>query len=135
PGQSLAQLNLTVTPTGTQGGTVNVAITSLSDPTVTTTATATLGVATGPTTLPPNASAISGLNVPANRLAILNASASTDPNAPPLPLTFAWTLVSKPAGSALTSSSIGFPTASIATFRPDILGNYTFQVAVSNGQA
>ncbi|MGD1072439.1 MAG: hypothetical protein ABSB15_20125 [Bryobacteraceae bacterium] len=135
PAQSLAQLNLNVTPTGTQGGAVVVTITSNSDPTVTATATATLGAATVPVVLPPNASALTGLTVPANRLALLNASASTDPNAPPLPLTFAWTLLTKPAGSALTSSSIGFPTAAVATFRPDIAGSYTFQVAVSNGSA
>ena len=87
------------------------------------TATATLGAATAPATLPPIPSAITGLTVPANRLAVLNASASTDPNIPALPLTFVWTLVSKPGGSVLTTASIGFPTASIATFRPDVIGN------------
>ena len=135
PSQTLAQLNLNVTPTGTQGGTVVVTVTSLSDGTVSATATATLSAGTIPTVLPPNASALTGLTVPANRLAVLNASASTDPNAPPLPLTFAWTLLTKPSGSALTSASIGFPTAAVATFRPDIAGSYTFKVAVSNGQA
>ena len=135
PGQSLAQLNLNVTPMGTQGGAVMVTITSLTDPTVTVTATATLTTAIVPVVQPPNASALTGLTVPANRLALLNASASTDPNAPPLPLTFAWTLLTKPAGSALTNSSIGFPTAAVATFRPDVVGSYTFNVAVSNGTA
>src|ERR1019366_4643178 len=133
PAQSTAQLSLNMT--GTATGTATVTISSTSNYGETAVATATLTVGSMPVVLPPNASALSGLTVPANRLAILNASASTDPNVPPLPLTFAWTLLTKPAGSALTTSSIGFPAAAVATFRPDIAGSYTFTVAVSNGTA
>ena len=135
PGQSLAQLNLSVMPTAASGGAVTVTITSMNDPTIIAISTATLTSAVIPPALPPNATAVTGLTIPVHRLATLDARASTDPNVPPLPLTFAWTLTSAPLGSTVTTASIALPSSVLAAFRPDVLGAYVFSVNVSNGQA
>jgi hypothetical protein len=61
-------------------------------------------------------------------LVTLDGSASSDP-AGPLPLTYAWTFVSKPAGSAVKVSD---PTAVDPTFTPDAVGDYLIQLVVTN---
>jgi hypothetical protein len=86
----------------------------------------------GPATqTPPSANAGTGGNIPLHRIAILNGSASVDTNTPPLPLSYAWTVVSVPAGSAVTNASIRFPTSPEAVFVPDVLGSYTFKLTVT----
>jgi large repetitive protein len=130
PAQATAQLTLHVT--GDQAGTVTVLIASLNNFSETASAVATLTTGSSAFSAP-NASAVTGLTTPVHRLAVLDASASTDTNKPALPLTYAWTLTSAPAGSALTTASIGFPTSAKATFRPDVTGTWVFAVNVSNG--
>jgi hypothetical protein len=58
----------------------------------------------------------------------LDGSASSDPNNF-LPLTYAWSFISKPAGSAavLSNSSIVNP-----TFTPDAKGDYLIQLIVTD---
>jgi hypothetical protein len=61
-------------------------------------------------------------------LVTLDGSASSDP-AGPLPLTYAWSFVSKPAGSAMKLSD---PNAVDPTFTPDAVGDYLIQLVVTN---
>jgi hypothetical protein len=79
--------------------------------------------------VPPIANAGANQTVGAGNLVVLNGSASSDPNVPALPLTFAWT---QTAGPAVTITN---PTGQIAGFRAPVVGGVTltFQLAVSNG--
>jgi Beta-propeller repeat/PKD domain len=61
-------------------------------------------------------------------LVTLDGSASSDP-AGPLPLTYAWSFVSKPAGSTVKLSD---PHAVDPTFTPDAVGDYQIQLVVTN---
>jgi hypothetical protein len=61
-------------------------------------------------------------------LVTLNGSASSDPTGP-LPLTYAWSFASKPAGSTVKLSD---PSAVDPTFTPDVLGDYLIQLVVTN---
>jgi len=58
----------------------------------------------------------------------LNGSASTDPNGDPL--TYSWTLLTKPAGSAAVLAN---PTSVTPTFTVDLAGDYTAQLIVNDG--
>lgn len=121
-------LNTTVTGPGTS--TVTVTVTSLTNPSLTASDTVEIN---GPAAaLPPSANAGTGGAMPLRRIAVLNGSASSDPNTPPLTDTYTWSLVSAPSGSTLSTSSIGFPSSSLAVFRPDVLGNYVFNLKVEN---
>jgi PKD domain len=59
----------------------------------------------------------------------LSAAMSFDQNADPL--TFSWSIDSRPAGS--TASIIGSTSGSSISFKPDVAGSYTASVTVSNG--
>ncbi|HET6637762.1 MAG TPA: PKD domain-containing protein [Gemmatimonadota bacterium] len=59
----------------------------------------------------------------------LDGSGSSDPDGDPL--TFAWTVVSRPAGSTAEIASAG---AAVASFTPDLEGVYVVQLAVNDGQ-
>ena len=61
-------------------------------------------------------------------LVTLDGSASSDPT-DQLPLTYAWSLVSRPAGSAVTLSD---PTIVNPTFTPDAVGNYVILLIVTD---
>jgi hypothetical protein len=128
-GNSEFPLNAQVTGPG--AATVTVTVTSLSSSTIHNQATVTINNSTAgqPTAIASPTAA----NTPVHRLAVLNASASSDPNN--LPLTYLWTLTSAPAGSALNSGSISLANSALAAFRPDVLGVYSFNVNVSNGTA
>lgn len=108
-------------------GTVTVKVTSLSDSAVFSTTTATIQSPTPQ--LPPNVSAGSNRVVPLNRLAILDGSATTDPNTPALPITYSWQLQSAPQGS---NAALNFDTQARASFRPDLAGAYVFRLTATN---
>ena len=63
----------------------------------------------------------------------LDGSASINPNLPATPnggLTYKWSLLSRPAGSA---AGIGNPTSALPTLKPDAYGRYVVQLIVSDG--
>jgi uncharacterized membrane protein len=133
PGVTTGQLFLNLTLTGSANGTATVKITSLTNSSISATATATVTPA-----LPieaPVANPGPTANIPIHHNAVLDGTGSYDPNSPALPLTYAWTLTSVPAGSSITNSSIrSFPSYPRAAFTPDVPGSYSFTLTVSNGQ-
>lgn len=63
----------------------------------------------------------------------LNGVTSFDPDAGPSPLGFAWSLVTRPANSAITDRSIGDPRAPTTSVTPDADGAYVFRLTVNDG--
>jgi len=82
--------------------------------------------------VPPNADAGPDQNTVVLTLVTLNGSGSNDPDNDPL--TFQWTFVSPPAGSALTNSDIADATTATASFTPDVPGEYQLRLEVSDGE-
>ena len=76
--------------------------------------------------LAPTAAPGANQTVPQGAVVAL-AGTGTDPQS--LPLTYAWSLTSKPSGSAAVLSS----TLANPTFSPDLPGSYTLQLVVNNG--
>lgn len=68
-------------------------------------------------------------NVLAGTVVTLDGSASSDANSDPL--SYAWTLTGKPAGSAATLVS---PTSAKPTFNADVAGTYVATVVVNDGK-
>ena len=78
---------------------------------------------------PPVANAGLNQTVSVGALVTLNGTASSDPNSPPLPLTYQWTQTSGPT-VALSGASTAKP-----TFTPVLVGTYVFSLVVNNGSA
>jgi hypothetical protein len=81
-----------------------------------------------PQSCTPVANAGVGQTVVAGSVVSLNASGSVDPNS--LPLSYQWTLASKPAGS---SASLSNPVNVTPVFTADLAGTYTFTVTANDG--
>ena len=97
--------------------------------TVTVTAAGTTAVATAAVNVAPLAKADAAQNVATGSTVTLDGSASSDANGDPL--TFAWTLRSRPTGSAaaLTGAASAKP-----TFRADLAGTYVASLVVNDGK-
>jgi hypothetical protein len=80
-----------------------------------------------PTTLPPIANAGPNQTVTVGTLVTLNGSGSSDPNTPPLPLSFLWR---QTAGPTITLTGANTATPS---FTPIQAGTYVFSLVVNNG--
>ena len=83
--------------------------------------------------VPPDADAGLPMVVQLGAAATLNGTASHDPDNGPQPLTYQWTLVSKPAASGLTNASIQDATTATPSFTPDVAGIYVLRLDVSDG--
>jgi hypothetical protein len=81
----------------------------------------------------PTANAGADLTIRIVNAAQLDGSASSDSDSGPQPLTYGWTFVSRPAGSALTNAAITNAAASHASFVPDAPGVYELALTVSDG--
>ncbi|MBI2090066.1 MAG: PKD domain-containing protein, partial [Deltaproteobacteria bacterium] len=79
--------------------------------------------------MPPVANAGPDQNTFRGALVVLDGAQSRDPEG--ASLTFQWTLVSQPAGSAITLNN---PTSATPQFTPLLLGDYLFQLLVNDGQ-
>lgn len=77
----------------------------------------------------PVANAGTEQNIAAGTVVVLDGSSSSDANSDPL--TYAWTLSAKPAGSVASLSS---PTAAKPTFTADVAGTYVASLVVNDGK-
>ena len=77
---------------------------------------------------PPTANAGTAQTVNVGATVTLDGSASSDPNRDPL--TYSWSFISRPAGSAATLTN---PTTVGPTFVADVAGSYTVQLVVNDG--
>ena len=64
---------------------------------------------------------------------LLDGRASTDPDNRPAALRFQWSIAARPTGSALTNAQISDATTAQAAFTPDVIGDYTLRLTVSDG--
>ncbi|MDA8139178.1 MAG: chitobiase/beta-hexosaminidase C-terminal domain-containing protein [Desulfobacteraceae bacterium] len=88
-----------------------------------------------PVNIPPVADAGNNLRVVRRKTATLNGSGSYDPDNGPLVLKYLWRIVSVPARSDVTNSSLSDPSKPICSFVPDVVGNYVIQLTVDDGEA
>lgn len=79
---------------------------------------------------PPNAHAGRDLQVWVGSPAILSGASSNDPNG--MALSYQWSFVQVPSGSALSDADIASVSESEALFTPDVMGDYTLKLVVSN---
>jgi len=81
--------------------------------------------------VPPNANAGPDQNVATGVEVSLDGSESYDPDGQPL--TFQWSLESKPSASALTNADVEGKTTPNPSFTPDVEGAYRFRLVVNDG--
>lgn len=65
----------------------------------------------------------------------LDGSGSSDPDGGPVPLTFLWSIVSRPAASALGPDALSGAGTSVLSFTPDVEGPYLLRLTVFDGAA
>ena len=71
--------------------------------------------------------------MPLGETVLLDGQASTDPDNGPAALSFQWSVAARPTGSALTNAQISDATTAQAAFTPDVIGDYTLRLTVSDG--
>jgi len=84
--------------------------------------------------VPPNARAGDDLEVTLGETAILDGSASDDPDGGPAALAFEWRFVSVPMGSALDNADIAGALTPQPSFTPDLPGAYVLELGVNDGE-
>jgi len=80
---------------------------------------------------PPIADAGPDVNVTLGALATVDGSASSDPDGDPL--TFLWSFLSVPGGSAITDADLSSPLDTAPNFIPDVVGQYSLMLSVTDG--
>jgi hypothetical protein len=83
--------------------------------------------------LPPVADAGPDQRVRSAEAVHLSGAASADPDAGPSSLDFSWSLVTRPAGSKLTSGSLHRADTATPEFTPDVEGIYIWRLEVTDG--
>ena len=89
--------------------------------------------ASSPPNVPPNANAGLDKMVETGLPVTLDGGASNDPDNGPDPLSFSWSFGAVPQGSTLTDADIVNSTAAVASFSPDVDGNYLVFLDVFDG--
>ena len=89
-------------------------------------------IATTPN-VPPNANAGDDITIYLGERAVLDGSASKDPDSWPQPLSYSWNFVALPNGSQLNRSNISETHAVSPLFTPDVEGTYVLELMVSDG--
>lgn len=84
--------------------------------------------------VPPHAHAGEDKTIYLGETVNLDGSGSHDPDQGPQPLTYLWTFVTVPAGSALGNREIIKANAVSPSFTPDIAGTYVLQLMVYDGK-
>ena len=84
--------------------------------------------------VPLNANAGDDITISFGETAILDGSASNDPDDGPEGLTYSWEFVSIPGGSALTNENIYDADEISPFFTPDVPGTYVIELMVGDGQ-
>jgi hypothetical protein len=82
---------------------------------------------------PPVANAGSDQVVDLGLTVTFNGNQSADADNGPQALTYAWTIVSKPVASVLTTAAIQAASSVAASFVPDVAGTYVLSLTVSDG--
>jgi hypothetical protein len=80
--------------------------------------------------VPPNANAGADSTITLGNTAVLDGSASNDPDHGPQPLTYLWSFVAVPTGSQLTNGAISGANTVSPSFTPDVEGTYVLQLMV-----
>ncbi len=83
--------------------------------------------------LPPIANAGDNQEVELGEDVLLDGTGSSDPDNGPEPLTFSWGFVSVPPGSGLADGDIVDAATGMPMFTPDVEGDYTLELTVSDG--
>ena len=83
----------------------------------------------------PNADAGMDQNVEVGQAVTLDGTGSNDPDNGPSPLTFQWTFDSLPLGSTLTDASINNANQAVASFTPDVPGDFVVVLEVFDGDS
>jgi hypothetical protein len=81
---------------------------------------------------PPVAIAGPDQNVMVGQLVTLNGTASSDPDGDQI--TYHWTVLQIPSGSAIATSSLSSSTGPMPTFTPDVVGTYLIELFVADGK-
>ncbi|MCB2263768.1 MAG: PKD domain-containing protein [Candidatus Thiosymbion ectosymbiont of Robbea hypermnestra] len=66
--------------------------------------------------------------------ATLDGNLSRDPDSGPVPITYQWSLVTRPSTSKVTNAAIADGDRPVARFTPDMEGNYIARIEVNDGQ-
>jgi hypothetical protein len=82
--------------------------------------------------VPPNANAGSDIIIYIGETAILNGSASNDPDNSPQPLNYSWSFVAVPNGSNLNNDDISEADTISPSFVPDVVGTYVIKLTVDD---
>lgn len=84
--------------------------------------------------VPPNANAGADLTITLGETALLDGSASHDPDQGPQVLAYLWTLTAVPKGSQLSNANISKADTARPSFQPDVLGTYVLTLTVNDGR-
>ena len=82
---------------------------------------------------PPTADTGGNQGILLGEVAVLDGTGSDDPDNGPDPLSFRWRFVSVPPGSGLTDADIVDAESAMPSFTPDVEGDYTLELTVSDG--
>jgi len=83
--------------------------------------------------VPPEADAGGDFIINLGETAVLDGSASDDPDDGSGPLTYSWQFVNLPSGSVLTNADISGTDTQSPSFMPDVCGSYELELTVSDG--